>query len=322
MWLLSTDHAELSFFASPEQVPGGYAILSHVWDDEELSFHDLHILCAECLLTGANPRDRVPRKIRMACILAEQHGYNWLWVDTCCIDKTSSAELSESINSMFRYYALAGVCYDYLRDVPADTLMEESSFGTAFWEAIWHKRGWTLQELLAPKLVIFVAANWTVLGTKAEHAVLLQKITRIPVSVLRFEQDVADVSVAMRMSWAARRRTTRPEDEAYCLMGLFGVSMTTLYGEGRKAFYRLQEEIMRSSIDPSLFLWGRVATFEDLRYRARASSEEHHDHYSNDSYLLAPAPESFQWIDGDVKFDPPQRPQGKVCTMYRPILRS
>ena len=311
MWLLSTDRAELSFFASPELVPGGYAILSHVWDDVEMSFHDLVALCAECALTRTNPRTRVPRKIRKACALARRHGYHWLWADTCCIDRSSSAELSEAVNAMFSYYARAAVCYAFLRDVPGGTLMHALSVDTAFWNSVWHTRGWTLQELVAPKLVLFVSADWTVLGTKAEHATLLRRITRIPESVLRFEQDLADVDVAQRMSWAARRKTTRPEDEAYCLMGIFGVNMPTLYGEGRKAFYRLQEEIMKTSTDTSLFLWGRVATYDALRFRSR-SDISYHDHYTPDSYLLAPSPESFRYVADDLKFNPPQREEPKA----------
>ena len=107
MWLLNTHRAELQFFPTPHNVPKGYAILSHVWDGEEQSFHDIQALRAQCASTGANPRDLASSKIRNFCVLAEQHGYDWVWIDTCCIDKSSSAELSEAINSMFRWYSLA-----------------------------------------------------------------------------------------------------------------------------------------------------------------------------------------------------------------------
>ncbi|KAI0692858.1 heterokaryon incompatibility protein-domain-containing protein, partial [Cerioporus squamosus] len=245
MWLLSTSRAELKYFVSPESV-GGYAILSHVWNDNEQSYQDIQTLRALCAQTGQNPRGLASDKIRRCCELAERHGYLWLWIDTCCIDKMSSAELSEAINSMFRYYSLAGICYAYLEDVPSSRDFKKSR---------WHRRGWTLQELLAPRLVLFVSRSWDVLGSKTDMAAVLEECTGIPGTVLQFERRVADMSIAQRMSWAARRSTTRVEDEAYCLMGLFGVHMPTLYGEGRAAFQRLQEEILRRHSDTTLFAW-------------------------------------------------------------------
>ncbi|PIL29023.1 hypothetical protein GSI_09071 [Ganoderma sinense ZZ0214-1] len=254
MWLLRTSRAELHFFPSPESVPRGYAILSHVWDREEQTFQDTQNLRIQCATTGDNPRDLASPKVKHFCILAEQHGYDWGWDDTCCIDKTSSAELSEAINSMFQYYSLAEVCYAYLRDVShnPDGGVDADSFKAS----VWHTRGWTLQELIAPEAVVFLSADWEVMGSKADLATLLQEATNIPASVLSLETEVADISIAARMSWAAKRRTTRVEDEAYCLLGIFGISMPTLYGEGQKAFRRLQEEIMKQSVDTSIFAWG------------------------------------------------------------------
>ncbi|KAI0359554.1 HET-domain-containing protein [Trametes cingulata] len=299
MWLLSTDRAELHFFAGPESVPeGGYAILSHVWvAGEEQTFQDLHwAIRQKCAQTGDNPRDLVCSKIRECCILAERHGFKWAWVDTCCIDKTSSSELSEAINAMFRYYALAEVCYVYLRDVPSDCVLQEPN--SAFRNSRWHTRGWTLQELLAPALVLFMSSEWELLGTKMELAPLLQEITGIHTVVLRLIRPIEEVEVAQRMSWAAHRRTTRLEDEAYCLMGIFGISMPTLYGEGRQAFQRLQEEIIRRSIDTSIFAWGLCKPDGSLSdtpplplsamHDSTANSEQSHQ-----SFLLAPAPSAF-----------------------------
>ena len=117
MRLLNTHRAELHYFSSPEAVPGGYAILSHVWDPYEQTYQDLCSLHAQCALTGENPRDGVCSKLRESCLLAERHGYKWLWADTCCIDKTSSAELLD-VNPMLGYDSLAHVCYAYLQAVP------------------------------------------------------------------------------------------------------------------------------------------------------------------------------------------------------------
>ena len=271
MWLLSTDRAELHFFISPEHVPEpGYAALSHVWDAEEQSFQDLQALRSECALSSQNPRDLVSDKIRKCCELAQQQGYAWLWTDTCCIDKSSSAELSEAINSMFRYYSLADACYVYLKDVPTSETAFETDFSgsTPFRDSRWHRRGWTLQELLAPCVVFFLSASWESLGSKFDLAAQLEEATGIPQSVLRLQTKLADISIAQRMSWAAFRQTTRPEDEAYCLMGIFDVNMPTLYGEGRRAFQRLQEEIMKRSTDTTLFAWGKQFDFAQLQRTA------------------------------------------------------
>lgn len=297
MWLLCTDRAELKFFPSPESVPKGYAILSHVWDAKEQTFQDTQELSRQCEVTGRNPRDLSSPKIRDFCVLAEHHGYQWAWVDTCCIDKTSSSELSEAINSMFRYYSLAEVCYAYLRDVLSP--LRDASSESAFRKSRWHKRGWTLQELIAPDVVVFVSLDWKVLGTKAEMAHQLQEITNIPAKVLTMETEMTEMSVAARMSWAAERQTTRPEDEAYCLMGIFGINMPTLYGEGRQAFRRLQEEVMKRSMDTSIFAWGDILAADNLYSVV-------HDH-ADETYLLAHAPSAFRGC-GDRHFSLPNPP--------------
>ena len=263
MWLLNTTRAELKFFSTPESVPGGYAILSHVWGKDEQTFQDLQALRAQCAANGTNPRDLVCDKIREFCILVERYGHKWGWADMCCIDKTSSTELSEAITAMYRYYSLADICYVYLRDVPTASPGDLRAPDSAFRKSRWHKRGWTLQELIAPPFVVFVSKTWELLGAKADLAGLLEEITRIPIAVLKLDKTPSDYCVAARMSWAATRRTTRPEDEAYCLMGIFRIFMPPLYGEGRNAFLRLQEEIMTQVEDPSIFVWGGIGTLDE-----------------------------------------------------------
>jgi hypothetical protein len=165
---------------------------------------------------------------------------------SCCIDKTSTAELSEAINSMFRWYREATVCYAYLADVTEASQIKSSR---------WFTRGWTLQELVAPATVWFYALDWKYLGSKLDLQSEIRYITGIDTEVLT-TGELEMVSIARRMSWAAKRQTTRIEDQAYSLMGIFDVNMPLLYGEGRKAFVRLQEETMKTSDDQSLFAWG------------------------------------------------------------------
>ncbi len=198
-------------------------------------------------------------KIACACGQAEKDGYRYLWVDTCCIDQKSSAEVSEAINSMFTWYQRAAVCYAFLEDVHFDDYTEGYlTWKDHFSNSRWFTRGWTLQELLAPKKVVFYARGWRLLGTKSSLVRVVEKITGIDELTLLEPRLIHRASVAQRMSWAARRATTRTEDLAYSLMGLFGVNMPILYGEGESAFLRLQEEIIKRSDDHSIFAWGAL----------------------------------------------------------------
>ena len=309
MWLLSTDRAELHFFPDPEDVEDGYAALSHVWDKTEQSFQDVQRVQERCVKDGTNPRDFMCEKIRRCCELAESHGYKWAWIDTCCIDKTSSAELSEAINSMFRYYSLARICYGYLRDVtcvPTRGRRFSSHERSEFRHSIWFQRGWTLQELIAPRFFLFVSQSWQILGTKADLAGIMGLYIGIPEGVLRLEVSHTNFSIAQRMSWFGERKTTRVEDEAYCLLGLFDIHMPPLYGEGRNAFRRLQEEIMKQSADTTLFAW---------------TGDQTH------SSLFAQSPSAF--LRQDITFKPPQHTRTRlwkltdsVSRMYPIILRT
>ncbi len=307
MWLLSTARAELKRFPSPEAVKEGYATLSHTWKPEdedgpeEQSFQDVQKIMKRCARKGRNPRDFVSEKIRRCCEVAESHGYKWVWIDTCCIDKTSSAELSEAINSMFRYYALAAICYGYLRDVDdaffslEDLEHDRHSFipydherYNQFQHSDWFKRGWTLQELIAPRFFIFLSSSWEIIGTKADLAELLEVCFIIPAGVLRLQVSHTEFSIAQRMSWFQRRMTTRPEDEAYCLLGLFEIHMPPLYGEGRNAFRRLQEEIMKQSVDTTLFAWRGLFTDAPKECLFAASPAEFEMYLQEDNIIYTP----------------------------------
>jgi hypothetical protein len=246
MRLLHTRTLKLYEF-SPNAIPP-YAILSHTWGkgDEEVKLQDLGAPGVEQKAGYA--------KIKGCCRQAQQDGLAYAWVDTCCIDKTSSAELSEAINSMFRWYANAEVCYTYLVDVPSS--LNPNNL-VHFKSSRWFTRGWTLQELIAPGNVVFYTREWKYLGTKREFTVTISAVTGIHEDIL-LGRNLTEVSIANRMSWASGRVTTRPEDIAYCLLGIFGINMPLLYGEDQKAFIRLQEEIIKVSDDHSIFAWKSV----------------------------------------------------------------
>ncbi|KAK4208162.1 vegetative incompatibility protein HET-E-1 [Rhypophila decipiens] len=232
-----------------------YAILSHTWgaEAEEVSLQELN-----APFESTDAKAAGFDKIHKACQRAKRDGLEYTWVDTCCIDKTSSAELTEAINSMYAWYAGAKVCYAYLSDLDPGADLE-----TALPQCKWFTRGWTLQELIAPRHVIFFDRDWNEIGNKNENEIgnknelsnLLSRITNIPVKLLHSQKPLEHYSVARRMSWAARRKTTRIEDLAYCLLGIFEVNLALIYGEGKKAFIRLQEAIVQSIGDRSIFAW-------------------------------------------------------------------
>ncbi|KAI0890982.1 HET-domain-containing protein [Annulohypoxylon nitens] len=231
-----------------------YAILSHTWEENEIIFDDIENGKANNTDDKNTATLASLSKIRGACIQAADSGYQYIWIDSCCIDKKSSAELSEAINSMFVWYRDAAVCYAFLLNSPNELGAQEAKH--IFAKNKWFTRGWTLQELLAPEEVIFFSGDWIPIGEKRLLCVLLADITGIDKEILLGESPLTSASVARRMSWAAKRVTTRSEDRAYCLMGIFSVNMPMLYGEGgEKAFIRLQEEIMKQSDDQSLFAW-------------------------------------------------------------------
>lgn len=301
MYLLDTTTGELELVDGPGKER--YAILSHVWQHEgEQTFQEIRDLNRGLTrqlssLFRARRSERVsilPRasaKIRDCCEYARRRGFKKIWIDTCCIDKSSSSELSEAINSMYEWYGAADVCFAYLYDV-SDAENPRKTHAS-FRRSRWFRRGWTLQELIAPRSLEFVSKEWRFIGTKASLADVVEQVTGIQRDILTHERPLDSVSVARRMSWASRRETKRPEDEAYSLMGIFGVKMPTIYGEGRAAFLRLQEEILKHIRDQSIFAWGSifgVSTYgSSLRWQF-----EYRDGF-DPSVLFARSPAEFQY---------------------------
>ncbi|OQE17987.1 hypothetical protein PENSTE_c019G09204 [Penicillium steckii] len=253
------------FDFTPDKIPP-YAILSHTWDEGEVLFEDI----------GKENVSRKSgyKKIQYTAQQALYDGLEYIWVDTCCINKESSAELSESINSMFRWYQDSRICYAYLADTDEDPSQIAS--------CRWFTRGFTLQELIAPGNMVFFSRNWDRLGSKMDLCDTISQITGIGVEYLCHYRELECASVAQRMSWAANRQTSRPEDISYSLLGIFGVNMPLLYGEGARAFIRLEEEIMRNSDEiatgQSLFAWCDPDADPDALYGLLATSPKQFSH--------------------------------------------
>jgi hypothetical protein len=220
-----------------------YAILSHTWglDTEEVTYKDL--------VDDTGNGKTGYEKIRFCAAQTRRDGLRYFWVDTCCIDKSNNNELSEAINCMFRWYQNAARCYVYLADVLAPENEEgnqrsDSAWESAFRASKWFTRGWTLQELLAPASVEFFTKDGHRLGDKRSLEQQIHHITGIDLLALGGSASLTSFDVEERFKWAETRQTTREEDWAYCLLGIFVVFMPLLYGEGKvNAVRRLKQEI-------------------------------------------------------------------------------
>lgn len=243
-----------------------YAIVSHRWLADEVDFHNLHRL--EC----SDESSLAVKKVKGACRQASKDGFTWIWIDSACICKTDAVELGRSINSMFKWYRKAETCYTYLSDVIlADTPQPDSSTfrrrqdfaGRSNVESEaseWFTRGWTLQELLASNDMQFFDRDWNLMGSKQQLAHTIAEITGINSGFLTGKLDFRAACIAVKMSWMAHRQTTEEVDRAYSMLGIFDVSMDIMYGEGKKAFTRLQKLLLSTYVDESLFAWTTPTT--------------------------------------------------------------
>ncbi|KAF2729268.1 HET-domain-containing protein, partial [Polyplosphaeria fusca] len=244
-----------------------YATLSHTWGskEEELTFQDL------LHKTGRGKKGY--RKLIFCGEQAAKDRLGYFWIDTCCIDKTSSAELSEAITSMFRWYQNSAQCYVYLSDVStskrkADHDQFSNTWEPAFRASRWFSRGWTLQEVIAPHQVTFFSKEGNYLGNKSSLEQLIHDITSVPIPALR-NAPLGDFNVEQRISWISNRQTTREEDLAYSMLGIVGVSMLPIYGEGKdRALGRLRREIREASGEsmPTLNEEQKKGLLESLRF--------------------------------------------------------
>lgn len=228
MRLLYIDECEqirLTSRLNEDQIPP-YAILSHTWgnEEEEVTFQDL---------TEGQKRCKAGlKKIWLCSKWAREDKIQYFWVDTCCIDKRDSAELSEAIISMFKWYRNAARCYVYLADVTASQDgPAETSKCELYLESRWFTRGWTLQELIAPKDLRFYSCSGDLIGEKVSLLTGLSQKLGIPLGVLS-GGSLSEHTFEQRMSWIRQRNTKKSEDKVYCLLGILDISMPPLYGEG------------------------------------------------------------------------------------------
>lgn len=279
-----------------------YAILSHRWFSDEIEFNKLEL----SELQNEDLKTPQLNKIRGTCHLAREEGLKWVWIDSCCINKDSSEELNRSINSMFMWYREADVCYTYLSDVVKLTRKAPFQQHNSKRNSEWFERGWTLQELLAPRKMKIFDMNWVEIGSRADLAADIQSVTGIEARFLDGSESFRSASIATRLSWQSKRTTTEEEDMAYSLLGIFDVDLVPTYGEGKRAFLKLQQKLVQNYRDESIFAW--VAPGSRM--------PEHNRDWGHGEWgLLAP------WVDcfehsGDIVITggkPKARPAGGIA---------
>ncbi|KAI1175180.1 heterokaryon incompatibility protein-domain-containing protein [Nemania sp. FL0916] len=305
-----------------------YAILSHTWisPKDEITYQDFKQRKSD--IENDIFKQKGWAKLRKYCDRAARDGWDWAWMDTCCIDKTNPADTQEAINAMFRWYQNASICYAYLEDVdanevsngsdpnaggvPVDQDLDDASnknnvanpdsdlrqaLKKFLINAKWFTRGWTLQELLAPPYLVFVDCAWRRMGTRESWAAEIEKASNIDAKHLTSLDpgDFMSCSIAMRLSWASGRETTVEEDETYSLLGLFGISLPLIYGEGRlRAFNRLQRELITVYNDDSIFAWKAVND------RSESSGVLNRGRHSAGRGILAPSIREF-WDSSQIE---------------------
>ncbi len=264
--LLNAKSMEFKMFggSSSRKVPP-YAILSHVWckdDDHEIIYQDMMAVRthkrrdvrgfeALDLTDDAGDVRASHSKIMGHLANAVRCKIEWVWIDSCCINKHNHSELSSAINSMFTWYQNAARCFVYLADVTKSVLPSRSQ------QIEWFTRGWTLQELLAAgwETTAFFNRDWRLLGSKRDLMTEICQRSRIAPEHL---EDYTLACAAVKLSWAADRQTSFEEDRVYSLLGLFdNMEMDTRYGSGReqRVWREFQEKIIATTRDESIFAW-------------------------------------------------------------------
>ncbi|KJA17720.1 hypothetical protein HYPSUDRAFT_46055 [Hypholoma sublateritium FD-334 SS-4] len=272
---------------------GKFAILSHTW----LTTVSGEVTYTDWKSGKFSKESRGYRKLAEFCrITATQYDHKLAWIDTICINKESSSELDESIRSMYNWYQSASMCITYLADTSNPSEMHRDT---------WFTRGWTLQELIAPRHIKFHDANWQQIipgmeNDKKNPQIILQIKRATGIVKDELETVLSKTPISRRMQWAAHRRVTREEDMAYSLMGIFDVSISIAYGEGaERAFVRLLKEILNTSTHNVLDIvnWGHGDTPSERNQAIRTSA------------LLPPGPQYYlRRATDNIQWKPPSTP--------------
>ncbi|KAG1817516.1 uncharacterized protein BJ212DRAFT_1269921 [Suillus subaureus] len=236
-----------------------WVMLSHRWGEKEPLLHDIQ----DKVVYELDPVDSTT-KLQSFCEITRDAGFLWAWMDTCCIDQKNNVELQKSVNSMFVWYHNSALTIVYLSDVLP------SSKSCTLARSAWNKRGWTVQEFLAPKVILFYQQDWTLYvdhqsTNHKESTAIMQELgdaTGIDLrSLITFRPGMRNPRE--KLQWASTRITTLQEDIAYSLFGIFGVHLPVMYGENkRNALGRLLQEIVAHSGDVSVLDWvGKSSEF-------------------------------------------------------------
>ncbi|KAG0700940.1 hypothetical protein DFH29DRAFT_1080368 [Suillus ampliporus] len=232
-------------------------MLSHRWETKEPALHDVQ----DKVVYDLDPVGTMV-KLQTFCKLARDAGHHWAWSDTCCIDQTNNIELQRSVNSMFVWYRESALTIVYLSDVPP------SSTSGALAYSAWNTRGWTVQEFLAPNVILFYRNDWSLYlndrspNHKKSVAIMkeLEDSTGINAQALvAFHPGMTGAREKLR--WASTRATTLQEDIAYSLFGIFGVHLPVIYSETKQnALGRLLQEIVARSGDITALDWAGTSS--------------------------------------------------------------
>ncbi|PVI07990.1 hypothetical protein DM02DRAFT_637793 [Periconia macrospinosa] len=329
MRLINCHNFGLEDFAEENKPP--YAIVSHTSQASDIVFKDY------CNVDELKKKPGF-EKLSKTCGIALSFGCDYCWIDTCCVDKSNFGEWSEAVNSMFKWYQNSAFCIAYLSDFegvglgadsecdskvrlkakaglgvqdgpPAYSEVDGTHSLADLGQCRWFSCGWTLQQLIAPRYVQFYDSQWRFYLEKREFATELSRITGVPVDTIKsMDYQSRRYSVAEIMFWASSRTTTQVEDMSYCLFGLFEINLPLIYGEGGKAFFRLQEEIIRTRPDLSIFAWQTKTPDKDLAPRDRIRG------------LLARSPAEFSLAGGISSSGPTRGPEMEDVTEAERLL--
>jgi hypothetical protein len=329
MRLLNVYSLDLEVFPSAS-APPPYVAISHRWgkEEDEVSFQDILQLATQPSVKNKPGF----AKILGAVTQAKKHTLDYIWIDTCCIDKTNNVELQEAINSMWTWYQECDRCFVYMNDVPSDQPPDAAD--SHFSRSQWFTRGWTLPELLAPGKITFFGEDWEKIGKKANRNIMKRiiLITGIPEEVLS-DGETTSFSVATRMTWASRRATTKKEDKAYSLMGIFDITMPIIYGGRENMFVMFQKEIMKRSADQSIFAWAVESASPTATAGLLASSPESFADVNeipgvifvkNFSYMMKPVPPPeahYSYTNVGIRITLPMKPVEGNNDLFLAMLR-